>query len=316
VADVVAAGDLAHRLALLVAPADRLTFLVPGTQASASIFVGPGFGTSCAEGGCPISNGSVNAISTNSLDLFQSSTGPFELGALMLILAVPNNPTNALTTNPVADAQLHVPGTNPSSTPVTVGSLSAETLMTHGDVEDTLGLLVGNIVLFSQLQSSDYFLFPAVYNPTTNPINNFSLYEIRLTTTTLFAGLDLINIDFTSLPVGTFALGYGTPSLTVTSTPFAQAGVSGVAAAAAVPEPTSFSLFGSALLCLVLYRRRVRSRRVLRGCPSQIAPPSLTFPALQGSVKERARVIKCQCLAVDPSRRQREMAQHGRGDVD
>ena len=34
---------------------------------------GAGFGTPCAQGGCPLFNGSVNAIGTNSLDLFQSA---------------------------------------------------------------------------------------------------------------------------------------------------------------------------------------------------------------------------------------------------
>ena len=33
-------------------------------------------------------------------------TGPVGLSALMLILAVPNNPANSLTRNPVTDARL------------------------------------------------------------------------------------------------------------------------------------------------------------------------------------------------------------------
>jgi hypothetical protein len=61
------------------------------TTASASIFVGQGFGTSCAEGGCPIAGGSVNGIGAHSLDLFQSSTGPVDVVGLLLILAVPNS---------------------------------------------------------------------------------------------------------------------------------------------------------------------------------------------------------------------------------
>jgi hypothetical protein len=226
------------------------------SEASAEIIVGPGFGTTCAQGSCPIFQGSVNAIGAHSLDLFQSSTSPVDTGSVLLIFAVPNNPTNALTANPVTDAQLHVPAANGSSSTVTVGSLSAETLMTHGEVYGTLGLLDGASVGFPSLQSADYFLFPTTYNPSTNPITNFSLYEIPLTTTggTVFAGNDLINVDFTSLPVGTFALGYATPSLTVTDTSFAQAGVSGIVTA--VPEPASLTLFGSALFCLGWWRHR------------------------------------------------------------
>jgi hypothetical protein len=220
-------------------------------HARADINVGPGFGTPCAEGGCPLVGGSVNAIGTSSLDFFQTSTGPVDTSALLLIFAVPNNPTNALAANPVLDAQLHVHGTNPASTPVTVGSLSPETLFTHGTVYP-----MGDVVSFGDLQSADYSLFPAIYNPTTNPIANFSLYQIPLTTAVPFAGNDLINIDFTSLPTGTFALGYATPSLTVTDTPFAEAGVAG-AAVSAVPEPSTLTLLlGFLFLGLQLSRRR------------------------------------------------------------
>ena len=227
-----------------------------GTSASAEIVVGPGFGVACAEGGCPIVGGSVNAVGMNSLDLFQTSSGPVGTSALLLILAVPNNPTNALAANPVSSAQLHVPGTSSSSTAVTVGSLSAETSMTHGEVYGTLGLLDGDVVSFLDLQSADYSLFPATYSSTANPIDNFSVYQIPLTTTTDFAGNDLINIDFTSLPVGTFALGYATPSLTVTDTPFAEAGVSG-AAVAAIPEPGGLALLlGVAGFAVAASKRR------------------------------------------------------------
>lgn len=128
--------------------------------------------------------------------------------------------------------------------------------MTHAEVYGTLGLLDGDVVSFTDLQSADYSLFPAAYNAVTNPIANFSLYEIPLTTTAAFAGDDLINIDFTSLPTGTFALGYATPSLTVTDTSFIEAGVSG-AAVPAVPEPTTLVLLDSALLALGVARQRI-----------------------------------------------------------
>jgi hypothetical protein len=177
------------------------------TSGGAAIVVGPGFGTPCAQGGCPLVGGAVNAIGTHSLDLFQSSTGPVDTSGLLLIFAVPNNPANALATNPVTGAQLHTPATNASSTLVSVGGLSAETVFTHFDLYGTLGLLDGDTVSFTQLQSADYTLFPSTYNPATNQIANFSLYEINLATgaTTPFASNDLINIDFTSLPIGTFA---------------------------------------------------------------------------------------------------------------
>jgi len=235
-----------------------LAITTASTSALASIVVGPGFGTPCAEGGCPVLGGSVNAIGAHSLDLFQSSNGPVDLNGFTLILAVPNNPANALNANPITGAQLHVPAMNLASTPVTVGSLSPETLFTHGELYSNLFGLTGSSIGFSQIQSADYALFPNSYDPTTNPIVNFSLYTIPLTANPAFASNDLVDITFTTLPIGTFVLGYGTPSLSVTDTPFAQAGVFGLAAA--VPEPASLGLLSSALLCLQ-WRRRQRARR-------------------------------------------------------
>jgi hypothetical protein len=55
--------------------------------------------------------------------------------------------------------------------------------MTHGKVYGALGLFDGQSDSFLALQSADYFLFPTTFNPSTNPITNFSLYEIPLTTT-------------------------------------------------------------------------------------------------------------------------------------
>ena len=249
--------ELVRMKKIAIAAALLLGGAVGSGPAWADIFVGPGFGTPCAQGSCPVFGTSVNPVGAHSLDLFQASTGGGDdTGALLLIFAVPNNPTNALGSNPVTGAQLHVPAANATSSAVSVGSLSFEGEMTHGEVYGFLGLLDGNIVAFNDLAAADYALFPTTYDATTNPIDNFSIYEVPLTTTggAVFGDGDLINVDFTSLPVGTFSLGYATPSLNVTDTPFDQAGVSGLATP--VAEPAGYMLLGAALLCLGLVRRR------------------------------------------------------------
>ena len=158
--------------------------------ASAAIVVGPGFGTPCAQGGCPPFNGSVNAIGTSSLDLFQSvAFAGVAINSLTLIFAVPNNPTNALAANPVTGAQLHTPSTNSSSTPVTVGGLSPETLFTGHDLYGALGLTLGDLIGFNQLQSADYGCFhpPTIRPPTRSPTSRSTRLTWRPARTRLLA---------------------------------------------------------------------------------------------------------------------------------
>ena len=82
-----------------------------------------------------------------------------------------------------------------------------------GELYSTLFGLIGCSIPFSQIQSAEYTLFPNSLNPATNAIVNSSLYETPLTPTPPFASNDPVDITFTTLPIGTFVRGYGTPSL-------------------------------------------------------------------------------------------------------
>jgi hypothetical protein len=89
---------------------------------------------------------------------------------------------------------------------------------------------------------------------------NFSIYVFTLDltgTTSGFGGNDLINVDTSNMPNGTFAVGYGEDALgTPYVNPFTEAGLIDTPPVTA-PEPASLLLLGTSLLGAgVLSQRR------------------------------------------------------------
>src|SRR5438045_7379383 len=79
----------AHRSLAVLALAFALSW-TPRAFAVATLHIGPGSGTPCQSGGCPVFNDEVNAIAPRQLDIFQQSGGAASLTNLLLILGIPN----------------------------------------------------------------------------------------------------------------------------------------------------------------------------------------------------------------------------------
>jgi len=260
-------------LAMLAAPASA-QILDPAT-----LHTGTGAGTTCATGGAASgpcqylyqNHTEVNGIGPSEFDLYQGSNGASSLNPVLLIFGVPNNPTNTI--GSVTGAQLYnpYPGGSPQNLTVGIGTsdyglsvpstganagLAGE--MTSGDVYSFLN------VPGTGIDASNSFTNWAGADAAVMGITaaNFSIYvfTVDLTGTTGgFGGNDLINVDISNMPNGTFVVGYGETSGKAYVNPFTEAGLIDTPPVTA-PEPASLLLLGTSLLgAAVLSRRRRQS---------------------------------------------------------
>ena len=250
----------------------------------ATLHIGPGAGTACATGGCPLLNGELNSIgSGGTVDIYQNSSGAATLDQpVFLILAIPNNTTNLFASNPISSVQFinSYPGgttTNGTSSFATAGKYNLKSPA------------VPNTGFFGSMTSSDIYTFLQVQQPADNSNNfgnlsgydasingitatSFGMYVFALSGGSLAAN-GLINVTFNSgsIPLGTFAVAYGMSCSEYTNgvcttgkvydTPFTEAGLT--TGNHKVPEPGTFVLLGLALPMLAWMSRRTKGRRVL-----------------------------------------------------
>ncbi len=241
----------------LVAGLFALVGVSPAWADPATLHIGPGVGTPCAMG-CA---GDPNLIGGSVVDIFQNSGGaPSLFQPVLLIIGVPNDTTNLFASVPISAVSFINGGTT------TAGSAAFATGGTFGLKSPTAG------GFFGSMTSSYVYNFLTLTGPTnasnsfTNwsgadstilgiTANNFGIYVFALSGAALGPN-GFVNITFSSsLPIGTFAVGYGqgiqNEKLKGYSTPFTEAGL-------VVPEPGTLALFGTGLLTLAgLIRRRM-----------------------------------------------------------
>ena len=220
----------------------------PPVFAVATLHIGPGSGTPCQTGGCPVFGDEVNAIAPRELDIFQQSGGAPSLTNLLLILGIPNFTgaapaifSTSLGTGQLGGIDLYG-GTGWNPTTGFAGS------MTPGqEVYGFLGLGAqqNNSNSFTNWAAADSFVDQII-------AATFGIYVYTLSGP-LGAHQALDVIFASDVPAGTFAVAFGKGGGKVFGTPFTEAGLETVA----TPEPHSALLFASALVGLVARRRRL-----------------------------------------------------------
>ena len=248
-------------ISLVLAVAGIALFAPVFAKADSTLHIGPGAGTACATG-CA---GEPNLIGGGDIiDIFQTSGGANATvnQPQLLILGVPNDATNLFASDPITGVSYINPYPGGTSTTGSSPSATFFGTMTAGkEVYGFLGLTGNNSNSFTNWSAAD-----ASINGIT--ASNFGIYELSLSGDAL-GPKGLINILFAagSLPLGTFAVAYGTNSEgKAFGTPFTEAGLTTSAHASTVPEPGSLLLLGTGLLVLarVAHRKKwAKARRLI-----------------------------------------------------
>lgn len=251
---------------IVLCTAARADLLDPAT-----LHIGPGAGTTCAEGGCPLYNNEVNGITAGKLDIFQQSNGGGTLltDPVLLILAVPNAPTNLDMSGAVTGVSLIAPypgGSTTTGIPVQFGTTSYNIndpsgfagTMTSGDV---YGFLGGDA---THGDNSNNFNNLSTWDSQVLGINatGFGIYVYELQTSG-FSANDLLDVSLSGIPLGTFAEAFGenVQGTKIFDNAFTEAGLETISPPHPpdrIPEPSTLALFGSLLLALAGVRGRLR----------------------------------------------------------
>jgi hypothetical protein len=232
-----------HNLTILILSLAGIIASGPASAGS-TLHIGPGYGTACATGGCPLYNNEVNAFG-GTLDIYQNSGGAPDLTSFYLILGAANDTASgtALSGSSVGSGTLY-----PGASSVSVGSPTFQGLMTSGQE-------AYSVAGFSSPNSSNSFTNWSAWDAAILGITatNFGIYTYVIDTST-FGAHDTIDIALSNIPSGTFAIAFGTDSSgSLYGTPFTEAGLE---THRKVPEPATLGLLGLGLLGIVVMQRR------------------------------------------------------------
>jgi hypothetical protein len=239
--------------------AQTTTLLDPAT-----LHIGPGQGTTCQVGGCPIFGNEVNAFQTQ-LDIYQQSGGAPSLNTpVLLIFGVPNVGSGALSAGSIGSPTLFSPFTATTGTALTFsfgtaafglngsgfqGDMTAGQevygfLSTKGCADCSAG---DNSNSFTNWSAADLAKLGIT-------ATEYGIYVYAINTAA-FSGNDEISLALSGIPVGSFAVGFGESDGHVFATPFTEAGLE-TTPPGKVPEPGTLLVFGASLLGLAMLRRR------------------------------------------------------------